>query len=96
MEWLSSALMKTLYEALEAFGAEPTGSTAFARYWKAVGPVEDYAAVADTPAKRHLVQLLRWLLERELWKSAPHDALHPDAPGVEAYLDLPPQRPRLK
>jgi hypothetical protein len=96
MEWLSPTLMKTLYEALEAFGAGERGSTAFARYWNAVGPVEDYAAVADTPAQRHLVQLLRWLLERELWRTVSRDALHPDARGVEDFLDAPPQRPRLK
>lgn len=93
---MSDETMKALHGALEAFGAEPRGTTAFARYWNAVGPLEDYAAVAETPAERMLVQLLRWLLERELWKAAPRDALHPDARGVEDVLLHRPRRPQVE
>lgn len=93
---MSDETMKALHGALEALGAEPRGTTAFARCWSAVGPLEDYAAIAETPAERLLVQLLRWLLERELWKAAPRDALHPDARGVEEILPYRLRRPQVE
>lgn len=82
----SPELMKALYRLLDAFGAAPRGTTAFARFWNAVGEVEDYAGMARTPAEQTLAELLRFALERELRYSAPRDALHPDARGVEAFL----------
>ena len=94
MKWIPDETMKALYEALDAFGAEP-GDNAFGRYWKTVGPVEDYAAVADTASQQLLVQLLRWILERELWKSARYEFLHPEAQGVEEFLGYP-QRPHIE
>jgi hypothetical protein len=89
-------LIKALHRALDAFGAKPCGTTAFARFWNAVGEVEDFAAAAMTPAERALAELLRWLLEKELRRSAPHDALHPDARGVEAFLNSPRRKPRRR
>lgn len=86
--------MDALYGALEAFGAEP-GESPFTRYWNAVGTVEDYAAVAETASEQLLVQLLRWILERELWKAARHEFLHPDAGGVVELLGYP-QRPHIE
>lgn len=96
MKWMSDETMKALHRALEAFGAEPRATTTFARCWSAVGPLEDYAAIAETPAERLLVQLLRWLLERALWKTAPRDASHPDARGVEEILPHCPRRPQVE
>lgn len=92
MTYISNHLWKTIEMALRAFGAEPQGTTAFARYWNAVGAVEDYAAVAETPAERTLAELMRLVLIRQLRKGAPNDALHPDARGVEEFLDSPPRR----
>lgn len=86
MTSLPPDLLKALYGALEAFGARRDTPTRFARYWWAVGPVEDYAAGARTRAERILVQLLRALLENELRRSAFWDPLHPDARGVEEYF----------
>lgn len=85
-------LWNTLESALRAFGAEPCGSITFARYWRAVGEVEDYAAMADTNAARSLAELMRKKLEYELRKAAPNDALHEDARGVEEFLKSPPRK----
>lgn len=94
MKWIPPETMDALYGVLEAFGAEP-GGTPFARYWNAVGPVEDYAAMTGTASEQLLVQLLRWVLERELWKAARHKFEHPDARGVEDFLGYP-QRPHIE
>lgn len=94
MAYLSPDLRRALFEALEAFGAVQTGTTAFAKWWKAVGNVEDYAAIATTPAGRVLVELMRRRLETELRKSAPNDALHEHARSVGEFLKSPPWRKR--
>jgi hypothetical protein len=73
MPRIPNALWITLETALRAFGAKPDGSTTFARYWRAVGAVEDYAAGAETNAERSLAELMRKKLEYELRKAAPHD-----------------------
>lgn len=92
MIYVSDAVWKTLESALRALGAEPNGSTTFARYWRAVGELEDYAAVAETNAEKLLVELMRKKLEHELRMSAPRDALHEDARGVEEFLESPRRR----
>ena len=96
MRYVPPELRRTIYDALDAFGAAPRGTTAFARYWNAVGHVEDYAAIARTRAEQALAVMMRLLLEKELRRSAPYDALHPDARGVEEFLGSPPWRPRRK
>jgi hypothetical protein len=92
MRYLPPELIKALHRALGAFGANIHAPTEFARYWNAVGAVEDFGSIADTHTERSLVELLRLILEQELRRAAPYDDWHEDARGAEAFLGARPRR----